>query len=68
MSENSTPSGQIPHYTTAEVAKLLGMAVRSVQLMVDLPPKHDPRRHPRNVLDLHLVCEPPRRRSRYQIV
>lgn len=35
MSENSTPSGQIPHYTTAEVAKLLGMAVRSVQLMVD---------------------------------
>lgn len=35
MSENSTPPGQIPHYTTAEVAKLLGMAVRSVQLMVD---------------------------------
>ena len=35
MSENSTPPGQIPHYTTAEVAKLLGRAVRSVQLMVD---------------------------------
>lgn len=35
MSENSTPPGQTPHYTTAEVAKLLGMAVRSVQLMVD---------------------------------
>lgn len=35
MSENSNPPGQIPHYTTAEVAKLLGMAVRSVQLMVD---------------------------------
>lgn len=35
MSENSTPPGQIPHYTTAEVANLLGMAVRSVQLMVD---------------------------------
>src|SRR3989475_10075373 len=35
MSENSTPPDQVPHYTTAEVAKLLGMAVRSVQLMVD---------------------------------
>lgn len=31
-----TPSSTLPdHYTTLEVAKMLGMAVRSVQLMVD---------------------------------
>ncbi|WP_182286559.1 response regulator [Comamonas testosteroni] len=35
MSEICEPIDQIPHFTTAEVAKKLGMAVRSVQLMVD---------------------------------
>lgn len=35
MSKTNLPPDQIPHYTTAEVASLLGMAVRSVQLMVD---------------------------------
>ncbi|CAB5694868.1 response regulator of RpoS [Delftia tsuruhatensis] len=35
MSKTNPPPDQIPHYTTAEVASLLGMAVRSVQLMVD---------------------------------
>lgn len=35
MSEHNPPPSLIPHYTTAEVANLLGMAVRSVQLMVD---------------------------------
>ncbi|WP_034401015.1 helix-turn-helix domain-containing protein [Comamonas testosteroni] len=35
MSEISTPLDDLPHFTTAEVAKLLGLAIRSVQLMVD---------------------------------
>ncbi|MDH4462505.1 MAG: response regulator [Acidovorax sp.] len=36
QTETSSPIPQVPdHYTTLEVAKLLGMAVRSVQLMVD---------------------------------
>ncbi len=35
MPDIPTSSEQPPHYTTAEVASLLGMAVRSVQLMVD---------------------------------
>lgn len=32
---NDTSSSSSDHYTTLEVAKMLGMAVRSVQLMVD---------------------------------
>ncbi|WP_440110668.1 response regulator [Acidovorax sp. BL-A-41-H1] len=36
QTETSSPIPAVPdHYTTLEVAKLLGMAVRSVQLMVD---------------------------------
>ncbi len=36
QSDPYTPSPALPdHYTTLEVAKMLGMAVRSVQLMVD---------------------------------
>lgn len=36
QSDPYTPSSTLPdHYTTLEVAKMLGMAVRSVQLMVD---------------------------------
>lgn len=35
MSEISAPLDELPHFTTAEVAKLLGLAIRSVQLMVD---------------------------------
>lgn len=35
MRTTAEVAGIPPHYTTVEVAKLLGMAVRSVQLMVD---------------------------------
>jgi excisionase family DNA binding protein len=35
MSQESHTDGSNEHYTTLEVAKMLGMAVRSVQLMVD---------------------------------